>query len=140
MSTVLWANYLVDGQVTCAESDLYALCKYADKLDKICRKNNLLPFLDTHDSTDMQFNVSDEELPDGMESTDELMAANGTWVDAQAALEMLESLLDVVRQEGTKFGVLGNAHDEVVAELEESIEFARQAASRSATFNFALIM
>ena len=72
MSTVLWANYLLDGQVTCAEADLYALCKYADKLDKLCRKHNVLPFLDTHDSTDMQFNIGDAELPEGMESTDEL--------------------------------------------------------------------
>ena len=140
MSTVLWANYLVDGQVTCAESDLYALCKFADKLDKICRQNGVLPFLDTHDSTDMQFNIGDAELPDGMESTDEIMAKDGTWVDAQAAVEMLETLLKVVRDENTRFGVLGNAHDEVVAELEESIAFAREAATRSARFNFALIM
>ena len=140
MSTVLWANYLVDGQVTCAESDLYALCKYADKLDRICRKHGAVPFLDTHDSTDMQFNIGDEELPEGVESTDEVMAANGTWVDAQAALEMLETLLKIVRDEGTRFGMIGNAHDEVVAELEESIEFAKQAAAKSARFNFALVM
>ncbi len=140
MSTVLWANYLADGQVTCAESDLYALCKFADKLDKISRKNGVMPFLDTHDSTDMQFNVGDAELPEGMESTDELMAVNGNWVDAKAAVEMLETLLNVVRDERTRFGVLGNAHDDVVAELEESIEFAREAAARSARFNFALVM
>ncbi|MDJ0794965.1 MAG: hypothetical protein QNI98_12080 [Woeseiaceae bacterium] len=140
MSTVLWANYLVDGQVTCAESDLYALCKYADKLDKVCRKNGVLPFLDTHDSTDMQFNIGDAELPDGMESTDEIMATDGTWVDAQAALQMLETLLRVVREDQTRFGVLGNAHDDVVAELEESIEFAREAAAKAAKFNFALVM
>ena len=140
MSTVLWANYLVDGTVTCAESDLYALCKFADKLDKLCRKHGVMPFLDTHDSTDMQFNIGDGELPDGMEPTDELMAANGTWVDARAALEMLETLLRIVREEDTKFGIVGNAHDDVVAELEESIEFARQAAAKSARFNFALVM
>jgi len=140
MSTVLWANYLVDGQVTCAESDLYALCKHADKLDKVCRKNGVLPFLDTHDSTDMQFNIGDAELPEGMESTDEVMATNGTWVDAQAAVEMLETLIKVVRDENMRFGVIGNAHDEVVAELEESVAFAREAAARSAKFNFALIM
>ncbi|MDJ0747945.1 MAG: hypothetical protein QNJ11_00610 [Woeseiaceae bacterium] len=140
MSTVLWANYLVDSQVTCAESDLYALCKHADKLDKICRKYGVLPFLDTHDSTDMQFNIGDAEFPEGMESTDEIMAADGTWVDAQAAVEMLETLLKVVREENLRFGVLGNAHREVVAELEESIEFARAAAAKSAKFNFALVM
>ncbi len=137
---MLWANYLVDGQVTCAESDLYALCKYADKLDKICRKNNILPFLDTHDATDMQFNIGDADLPEGMESTEELMATDGTWVDGQAALTMLETLLNVVREEDTRFGVLGNAHDDVVAELEESVGFAREAVAKSAKFNFALIM
>ena len=140
MSTVLWANYLLDGQVTCAESDLYALSKYADKLDKICRKHNVMPFLDTHDSTDMQFNIGDAELPEDMESTDELMAISGTWVDAQAAVEMLETLLSVVRDEDTRFGMIGNAHDDVVGELEESIVFAREAAAKSARFNFALVM
>ncbi len=136
----MWANYLVDGQVTCAESDLHALCKHADKLDTICRKNDVLPFLETHDSTDMQFNIGDQELPAGMESTDELMAISGTWVDAQAAVEMLETLLKVIREENTRFGVLGNAHDDVVAELEESLEFARTAVASSARFNFALVM
>ncbi len=140
MSTVFWANYLVDGQVTCAESDLYAMCKYADKLDRICRKHGVLPFVDSHDSTDMQLNLGDDDLPDGVESTDEVMAANGTWVDAPAALEMLETLLDVVREEGTRFGMLGNAHKDVVSELEESIEFAKQAVAKSAKFNFALVM
>ena len=89
MSTVLWCNRLDDGQVTSAESDLYALYKHSKKLDQMTRRLGVTPFLDLQDTTDARFNVSDEELPSGMESTDEVMAVRGVWVDAADAVTMI---------------------------------------------------
>lgn len=140
MSTVLWANYLVNGVVTSDESDKYALYKHADKLDAICRDIGVLPFSEIHDATDARVNLGDAELPAGMESTDELMAKEGVWVGAHDALQMLEALLNKIETENIRFGVLQNAHDAVVEELKESISFAREAAGKSAKFNFGVVM
>lgn len=140
MSTVLWANYLADGKVVSDESDKYALCKFSDKLDGICDRIGTPQFSSLQDSTDMQFNIGDDDLPEGMTSTDELMAADGTWTDAAEARQMLEALLAAVQDERPRFGLFSDAIDQVIEELEESIEFAKQAEQKNAMFNFALVM
>lgn len=140
MSTVLWANYLVDGAVTSDQSDKYALCKHADRLDALCRDSGLTPLSEICDATDMRFNVEDIELPDGMESTDELMARDGVWIDAQSAVTLLEKLLGAVKSKKPRFGLLRDDYDDVVSELEESIAFARAAAAKGGRFNFAMVM
>ncbi len=140
MSTVLWANYLVDGVVTSDQADKYALCRHTHKLDALCRESGITPLSEICDSTDMRVNVEDIELPEGMESTDELMARDGVWIDSQSAVTLLENLLDAVRSKKPRFGLLKDDRDDVVSELEESIAFAKNAAAKGARFNFAIVM
>jgi hypothetical protein len=140
MSTVLWANYLADGLVTSDESDKYALFKHLDKLDKLCKAKGLALLSDLCDSTDLRFNLEEFELPDGMESTNEAMALEGVWVDGAEALTLLEQLLEVIRTDKTKFGLIKDNHNDVVAELDESIAFAKIAADKKAKFNFCFVM
>ncbi len=140
MSTVLWPNYLNNGTVLSTESDLYALYKYSKKLDELTRELGVTPFLEFQDTTDAEYNVSDEELPEGMESTDELMAVRGTWIDAEEALEVLEQLATHIKDKNIRFGLLSNAQDQVLAELSESITFAKKAAELGAKFNFGVVM
>lgn len=118
MSTVLWANALVDGVVTSDESDKYALYKHADKLDEICRRLLQRSFNDLCDTTDLEYNLSDEdELPQGLTSTNELMAARGKWVMAADAVELLTAVIHEIDARKTRFGLLKNDHDAVLAEL-----------------------
>ena len=140
MSTVLWANCLVDGVVTSDQADKHALCRHSDKLDALCREFGLTPLSEICDSTDMRFNLEDIELPEGMESTDELMARDGVWIDAQSAVKLLEKLLGAVKSKKPRFGLLKDDFDDVVSELEESISFAKTAAAKGAGFNFAIVM
>lgn len=140
MSTVLWANTLLNGTVTADESDKWALHKHSDKLDELTRALKLTPFSSLCDTTDAEFNMSDADLPVGMTSTNELMAQRGVWVDAAAAVQMLESLLAAIRTNKTRFGLLKNDHEDVVSELVESIAFAKLAADKGARFNFAIVM
>ena len=140
MSTVLWANTLVDGKVESDEVDRYALYKHSKKLNKLTRKLQLTAFDSVLDYTDAQFNLSDDELPDGMESTDELMAEKGVWMPASEAVEMLESLISHISTDKVKFGLISNDADEVLAELEESLEFAKKAQSKNGMFNFSVVM
>jgi hypothetical protein len=141
MSTVLWANYLSEGSVVSDESDKYALYKHMDKLDDLAASNKLLAFSSLCDSTDIEFNLADDaELPPGMESTNEVMAQKGVWVEAKDAVHLFESLLSVIKAKKTRFGLLKNDHDAVLEELAESLAFAKTAAEKAAKFNFAIVM
>lgn len=140
MSTVLWANLLQDGIVTSDEDDKYALYKHTDKLDRIAKNLGLASFAAICDTTDAQFNLSDDELPDGMESTNEVMALNGVWITATAAQDMLKGLLDYVQKDQTRFGLFSNDHDAVVEELAQALSFVKSAQSPLAKFNFAVVM
>jgi len=140
VSTVLWANYLSDGVVTSDESDKYALYSHLDKLDGVCKSIGLSPLSELCDTTDVRFNHDEIELPEGMESTNELMAKQGVWRDGAQARQMLQKLLAAVREKQTRFGLLKNEHDAVVAELDESIAFASTAEAKNAKFNFSVVM
>jgi hypothetical protein len=139
MSTVLWANALLDGRVTSDQEDRYALYRHLDKLDKVCRSCGLPPLSDVCDTTDAKFNLGDEELPDGMTSTTDLMAREGAWLPGAEAAALLEALLAVVQERRIRFGLLRDDHDEVVRELADALAFARAAAAQGAKFNFAVV-
>ncbi|MCE9522062.1 MAG: hypothetical protein K8S25_06475 [Alphaproteobacteria bacterium] len=140
MSTVLWANFLLNGIVTSDESDKPALHKHATKLDGICLDTSKLSFEAICDSTDVTFNLGDEELPEGMASTNEVMAKSGVWMDGAEAVRMLTAALAHIQEKQTRFGLLKNDYEQVVSELEESITHAKAAASSGGKFNFSIVM
>ncbi|MDR7270849.1 hypothetical protein J2X20_003507 [Pelomonas saccharophila] len=139
MSTVLWANQLADGAVTSDEEDKAALFRHSSRLDAICRKLGLGPFSALCDSTDVRFNHGDFELPPGAESTNDVMAKEGVWVDAGEAVRRLQAMLAHITQNKTRFGLLRNDLDDVIAELQQSIGFAELAAAAKAKFNFCIV-
>jgi len=139
VSTVLWANRLVDGIVTSDEEDKPALFSHTRKLDAVSRKLGLAPFSELCDSTDVRFNHGDLALPPGAESTNEVMAQEGVWVDAPQAVQRLQALLAHITRQQTRFGLLRNDHDQVVEELQQSIGFAEAAAAAGARFNFGIV-
>lgn len=139
MSTVLWANLLVSGQVTSDESDKFALYKHTEKLDAIGRKLGLVSFLEICDTTDLRFNADEFELPDGVESTNEVMATQGAWVDVAQAIKLLDGLLTHLRQNKVRFGLLSNDYEQVLSELSEALTFARTAQQSDVKFNFSVV-
>jgi hypothetical protein len=140
MSTVLWANQLKDGTVETDAADKYVLFRYLDKLDATCTQCGIPLISEICDYTDYRFNIEDRELPDSMESTDELMAREGVWMDGKDAVSLLEQLLSKIQSDQVRFGLFSNRHDEVVLELEESLVFARKAEEAGARFNFSVVM
>jgi hypothetical protein len=139
LSTVLWANVLVDGIVRSDQEDRAALYKHREKLDSIARGLGLRSFLAACDDTDLRYNMEDLALPDGMESTNEVMAVSGAWLGRTDALSLLQGLLAHILAEKTRFGVLQNHHRAVVEELSEVILFL-QAETSAEKFNFCVVM
>lgn len=140
MSTVLWANRLCDGVVKSDTSDKYALYRHSRKLDAVCKRSSGLSFTQLCDTTDLRFNIEDMALPEGLNSTDELMAREGVWQPAETAVRMLAAALAEIRDKKIRFGLLKNEHEDVVAELEESLRYAEEAADEGAQFNFSVVM
>ena len=141
MSTVLWANHLMNnGEVTSDESDKWALYKHTEKLDKLASAAKMESFSSLLDHTDIQFNMGESELPEGMKSTNELMAREGVWKPGKEALAILNGLLTVITSEKPRFGIMRNDYDSVVEELSESIEYAKKATELGAKFNFSVVM
>lgn len=143
MSTVLWANYLLDdGTVVADENDKWALFAYAEELDQLAAAAQLPPFSSLLDDTDYEYNMIDDgEWPEeGMASTDEMMAQNGVWLPAHEALAILEGLLTSITTQKPRLGRDENDREAVIAELLESIDYAKKAQALGARFNFAVIM
>lgn len=139
MSTVLWANVLAAGQVTSDEVDHAALYRHAGRLDALTRSLGLRPFQEICDTTDQRFNVEDLELPAGMASTNELMAAQGAWMPLAEATTTLQALRAHIAAANVRFGLLNNQQSQVLAELDEVIAFAQAHASRAERFNFSVV-
>lgn len=141
MSTVLWANLLLDnGEVVSDERDKWALYQYAEKLDQFARVAKVKPFSSLLDHTDIEANIIDDALPEDVISTNALMASEGVWTSADEALVILNAILALIRTEKPKFGLLKNDAEAVVAELSESIEYATKASEMGAKFNFSVVM
>lgn len=140
MSTVLWANLLDGERVISDEADKHALFKHSKKLDRLTHRLGISSFLSAQDFTDYRFNLSDEDLPDGLQSTDELMARDGTWMAAQDAIEMLRGLIDHIRGKKVKFGFFSDDREQVLSELEESLAMAQKAGEVGGRFNFSVVM
>ena len=140
MSTVLWANQLHGDEVISEERDRWALYKHTAKLDKLATAANLPPFSSLLDHTDLEINTGAAELPPGMESTDDLMASEGVWRSAEEAVALLNGLLATITAEQPRFGLVKNDYEQVVAELSETVEFARKALEHGAKFNLAVVM
>lgn len=140
MSTVLWANQLVGGVVTSDESDKYAPYKHADKLEQIGQRIARMSFQSLCDTTDLEFNLGDDELPDGVASTNEIMATKGKWMEASEAASFLGALIAEIETKKVRFGLLRNDHDAVLAELKESLSHAQGAMASGGKFNFSVVM
>jgi hypothetical protein len=139
VSTVLWANVLVEGKVVSDETDHTALYRHADKLDAIATSLGLPSFIGICDTTDQRFNVEDTDLPAGMTSTDEVMAVQGAWMPIADAVAMLERLRDHVVTRNVRFGLLSNQQPQVVVELDEVLAFAKGRSRQADRFNFSVV-
>lgn len=56
------------------------------------------------------------------------------------AIALLEALRKHIVDRKVRFGLLGNQHQDVVAELDAVLDFARAEAASAGQFNFSVVM
>jgi hypothetical protein len=139
LSTVLWANLLLAGEVKSAESDLSALYKHGERLDQLAKKLDQPSFLGICDTTDMRFNADEFTLPEGVDSTDVVMAKEGVWIELNTARRMLEALVGEIRGANIRFGLFQNQQAQVLEELSEVLSFIQEAPPAAEKFNFSIV-
>lgn len=140
MSTVLWANVLVQGKVMSDKTDHVALYEHAARLDALAKSLNLPSFMEICDTTDLRFNIEDLELPVGVESTNEVMAVEGSWMPLPEAISLLRALRDHIFTNRVRFGIIRNHHARVLAELDDVAAFAEGELQHADRFNFCVVM
>lgn len=138
MSTVLWANVWIEGVAHSDQEDRDALYRHADDLDRLARRLGLPSFSKACDTTDLRYNFDEAELPDGMTSTTEVMAASGQWLARAEAERLLDGLLAHIEANDVRFGLLRNRRGEVVRELAEVRGFLASRAEAT-KFNFSVV-
>jgi hypothetical protein len=130
----------VGGKVKSDETDHLALYKHAEKLDAITKTLRLQSFLEICDTTDQRYNADDDaELPEGMTSTNELMASQGSWMPITAAVALLQAVRNHIIAKNVRFGLLSNQQAQVVSELDEVIAFVSSEVGHAEKFNFSVV-
>ena len=139
MSTALWLYYRVGETASSSQEDLIYLYRNAPKLDRICRNLSLKPLSEFHDLTDAKFNLGNEELPDGMSSTTELMIKRGSWHPVNDGLSTFSALLQWLMANPTRFGVLGNDYQEILDELTLCVKSLESQKASPCEFNLCVV-
>ncbi|MEM1430244.1 MAG: hypothetical protein AAGG09_12380 [Pseudomonadota bacterium] len=140
MSTVLWAHHLAGQACLSDETDLPALYRDLDRLDRICVSLAVTPLSEMVDHTDAQVNMDALDLPAEMPSTTELMVRDGRWIGSDAAIDTLERLHRHLTEAAPRIGMMRDRRPQILAELEGSLRFARTHRAGGTKFNFTVVM
>lgn len=139
MSTVLWVNLLAEGRVTSVESDLWALYRYADRIDGLCQGAGVAPLSRFHDHTDVVANLGPEAGIEEVPDTYALMAEQGQWFPPAAGLAVVTVLIANLRERPVRFGKLTNHYDDVRLELQAVRDTLERAELKGARFHLCVV-
>ncbi len=145
MGMVLWVNVKSDDKLHSNQDDLLYLYKFANSLDRFCKKNGLAPFSGLFDYTDMEINIGRKEMPENVDSTDQVMLKSGQWSDFKTTLQHLSTLSEKLTHNPQKFGLISDKYSDILDELNDTLKWLEQfktdESKGTARFvNFAVIM
>jgi hypothetical protein len=144
MSMTLWIQTLEGRDVSDESDDHSIMHELAERLDGACEKLGLTPLSSFFDTTDLEFNIREDESDDDPELDPETGCAYGIddmqWFDAAAGLKTLQGLRAHVAS-GAKIPDLdASSSIELLAELDDCIERLQGPAARGGKFNLPVVM
>jgi hypothetical protein len=93
MSIVFWLKSEADPD-DFAPDDLAGLSDRIDEIDEICRRHHVKPLGEFVDDSDLEFNMSEEELDE------DWLRQNAKWVSAAELLDTLNALAAALDEAG----------------------------------------
>ena len=92
-----------------------------------------------HDLTDAEFNMGAASLPAGMSDTRELMMLKGSWHPVSDGEATFSTLLEWLKANPTRFGMLRDDYQSILAELEHCLNCFESRGGREGDFNLCVV-
>jgi hypothetical protein len=108
-------------------------CKHAEALDKLAASLSVTKLSDFFDTTDLLFNMSDEDLPESW------IIENEQWYPTNDALIALNKIIENLKANEVKW-IKGIAKAELLEELEDCEAKLASAERENDLFHFCIVM
>lgn len=108
-------------------------CRASEELDGLAESLGVRKLSDFFDMTDVQFNMSDEDLPESW------IAENEKWFAPSDALPALEKIVERLKTGKVK-GVKEGTRSDLIEELEDCLVKVRAAEKEKDLFHFCIVM
>ena len=108
-------------------------CKASEELDKLAESLGVRKLSDFIDTTDMQYNMSDDDLPESW------IVENEKWFAPADALASLSKIVERLRLGEVK-GIKEKLRPELLEELEDCLKKVTEAERDIEQFQFCLVM
>lgn len=108
-------------------------CRASEELDKLADSLGVRKLSDFIDTTDMQYNLSDDDLPETW------IAENERWFAPEDALPALRKIVERLKAGEVK-GIKEKLRPDLLEELEDCLAKVSEAQSEGDQFHFCLVM
>ncbi len=139
MGQCIWFSKLIDGKKDQAGDhfDKVKILKHSKKLDSICRKIDIRGISDFFDFTELQAEMTDDYQ--GFKDGYSLAEAKATWFTPIEGTESIEKLINELKRNPVKIGLLSNSYDQVLNELENIVK-QLETLDENEKFNLGIVM
>jgi hypothetical protein len=135
MSDTIWVrrNSRVGTDDSDDDYDHSLFCKASEELDALAKNLGVRLLSDFIDTTDMQYNFSEEELPESW------IAENEKWFAPADALPSLTKIVERLKSGEVK-GIKEKLRPGLIEELEDCLAKVSEAEKEADSFHFCLVM
>jgi hypothetical protein len=113
--------------------DHSVFCKSSEELDKLAEAIGVRKLSDFFDTTDLQYNMSEEDLPESW------IAENEKWFSPSDALSALMKIVEHLKAGEVK-GIKEKSRSELLEELEDCLAKVSEAEHENDQFHFCIVM
>lgn len=108
-------------------------CEHAEELDDLAESLSVAKLSDYFDTTDLQFNMSEEDLPESW------IVENEQWFEPADALIALNKIIESLKSGEIKW-IERDAKEELLEELEDCEAKVAEAKDENDLFHFCIVM
>lgn len=135
MSDTIWVRRKSQAETDHSGDDFdhSLFCKSSEELDKLAQAIGVRRLSVFFDTTDLQFNMSDEDLPESW------IAENEKWFSPSDALPSLMKIVEHLKAGEVK-GIKEKSRPELLEELEDCLAKVSEAERENDQFHFCIVM
>lgn len=135
MSDTIWVSRKSQAGTENSGDDVdhSVFCKSSEELDKLAQVLGVRKLSDFFDTTDLQYNMSDEDLPESW------IAENEKWFPPSDALPSLMKIVERLKTGEVK-GIKEKWRPELLEEIEDCLAKVSEAERENDQFHFCIVM